>query len=155
MPRPKQSRRKSPAPRADRAPILGDGLQQSAPGTWWRAAFILIAGSLVYLNSVSNPFVFDDTESIVDNEHIRHLWDLASVLLPERETPLAGRPVVNVSFAINYAMGALNVAGYHITNIAVHVLCAVLLFAIVRRGLQLAMREPAPGARSTNMAFAA
>src|SRR5204863_6628721 len=124
MPRPKQFRRKSPVPRTDRAPALGDRSRQSVPGMWWRAAIILIAGSLVYLNSVSNPFVFDDSESIVDNEHIRHLWDVASLLLPERETPLAGRPVVNVSFAINYAMGALNVAGYHIVNIAVHVLCA-------------------------------
>jgi len=118
-------------------------------------ALIVIAGSLTYFNSVSNPFVLDDTGTIVDNEQIRQLGDLPSLLLPARETPVAGRPVANISFAINYAIGGLDVASYHIVNIAVHLLCALLLFGLVRRALELPDRRATPGERSTNLAFAA
>ena len=78
----------------------------------------------------------------------------SSVLFPERELPVAGRPVVNVSFAVNYAMGELNVRGYHIGNIAIHVLCAILLFAVLRRTLQLPAIPARLAERSTDLAFA-
>jgi tetratricopeptide (TPR) repeat protein len=127
-------------------------------GVRWRAAIILIAGSLVYLNSVSNPFAFDDASAIVENEEIRHLSDLSSVLSPERERPVAGRPLVNLSFAINYAIGDSAVAGYHAWNIAVHLVCGILLFALVRRALSIA-NDPAVvsgfSRTDTNLAFAA
>src|SRR6185369_2023491 len=47
-----------------------------------------------------------------------------------------GRPLVNVTFAINYAIGDLSERGYHIANLAIHIACALLLFAIVRRTLE-------------------
>jgi Flp pilus assembly protein TadD len=122
---------------------------------WWRVAIIIVAGSLTYLNSVSNPFVFDDTATIVDNQQIRQLSDLPALLQPTRELSVAGRPVANISLALNYAVGGLNVAGYHIWNIAVHLLCALLLFGIIRRALELPDRRAEPGERSTNLAFAA
>ena len=50
----------------------------------------LAAGSLIYLNSLSNPFVLDDEGTILENEQIRNLGSLA-VLTPERELPVAGR----------------------------------------------------------------
>ena len=77
-----------------------------------------------------------------------------SVLFPERELAVAGRPVVNVSFAINYAIGAFNVIGYHIWNIGVHLLCGLLIFAIVRRALRLPRLPAALGENATNVAFA-
>src|SRR5438093_1955133 len=103
---------------------------------WWRIALILIAGALVYRNSVSAPFMFDDLGAIVDNARIRELRP-AVALFPERESPTAGRPVVNLSFAINYALGGLDASGYHITNIAVHLAVAIVLFLLVRRTLDL------------------
>jgi hypothetical protein len=58
------------------------------------------------------------------------------VLSPERELPVAGRPVVNASFALNYALNGLDVGGYHAWNIAVHLGCALALFGIVHRTLR-------------------
>src|SRR5262249_22313291 len=60
---------------------------------------------------------------------------LSGPLQPPRETPVAGRPLVNLSFAINYAIGGLNETGYHVLNIGLHIGCALLLFGIVRRTL--------------------
>lgn len=109
---------------------------------------LALAGSLTYLNSVRRPFMFDDMAAIVDNVHIRRLSDVR-VFLPERENPVAGRPLVNLSFAINYALGGLNVVGYHVWNVAVHVLCGLLLFAIVTDTLGL---PPLPSALSNRAA---
>ena len=54
------------------------------------------------------------------------------MLHPPRQTPVAGRPISNLSFAINYAAGGLDIAGYHIWNIGVHILAALALSGIVR-----------------------
>lgn len=99
---------------------------------YWRPAVIVAAICVAYANSLSGPFILDDQLAIVENQQIRQLWS-PSVLLPERELPTAGRPIVNASFAANYAAGGLDVCGYHVVNIAVHVACALLLFGLVRR----------------------
>jgi hypothetical protein len=59
------------------------------------------------------------------------------VLSPPRATPVAGRPLVNLSFALNYALGGLDVRGYHLFNVGIHLLAALILFGIVRRTLGL------------------
>jgi protein O-mannosyl-transferase len=100
-----------------------------------RAALILLAGALVYVNSLTGPFIFDDRGTILDNTTIERL-DTGAVLAPPHETPVAGRPVVNLTFALNYALGERRVAGYHVTNVVIHLLCALLVFGIVRRSSQ-------------------
>jgi len=104
---------------------------------WWRIAIIILAGVLAYANNLSGPFIFDDGATVVENTSIRDLGSTA-VLFAEREMPTAGRPVVNVSFAVNYAFGGLSVRGYHLTNLGIHLLCAVVLFALVRRTFEVA-----------------
>jgi len=53
-------------------------------------------------------------------------------LAPSHAGVLAGRPIVNFSFAINYAIGGLSVRGYHIANVILHILSALVLFGIIR-----------------------
>jgi len=113
-----------------------------------------VSGALVYANSLTGPFILDDQLSIVDSPYIRRFSPLSRLLVPERESPVAGRPVVNVSFAINYMLGGLEVRGYHLGNIAIHIVCAVLLFGIVRRTLSLPRLRSAFGRRSIDLAFA-
>jgi tetratricopeptide (TPR) repeat protein len=138
-------RRRSPQPRPALAPPTG---------IRWRAAIILLAGFLAYANSFSGPFVLDDRVSIVENVQIRDLWRLGSVLFPRRELPTAGRPLVNLSFAVNYALGGLNVAGYHVVNLAFHLLCGLLVFGIVRRTLELPALKGRFGGAALNLGFA-
>ena len=110
------------------------------PGTsaWRRGlpfALIVATGVLVYLNSLRGPFIWDDQTAIVTNTTIRQLWPLTVPLSPPGETPVAGRPLVNVTFALNYAAAGLDVVGYHLLNLLIHVGCALLIFAIVRKTL--------------------
>ncbi len=96
---------------------------------------LALAGALTYANSLSGPMLFDDASAILGNPQIRHLWPLAEALNPPRDSVLAGRPIVNLSFAANYAIGGLSVTGYHIVNVTIHILCALLLFGIIRNTL--------------------
>jgi hypothetical protein len=113
---------------------------------------LALAGSLAYGNSLWRPFMFDDMSAVVNNDQIRRLTDL-QVLMPERERPVAGRPLVNLSFAINYALGGLDVVGYHAWNIALHILCGLLLFAIVKDTLGLPHLPGVFAARASMIGF--
>jgi protein O-mannosyl-transferase len=103
----------------------------------YHAAVLVVAGMLAYAGSLSGPFLFDDQNAVVQNASIRSLSPLSVPLAPPRETPVAGRPIVNLTFAANYAAGGLDVTGYHGVNLAVHLLTALVLFGVVRRTLRL------------------
>ncbi len=51
--------------------------------------------------------------------------------------PTSGRPLVNLTFALNYHFGKLNPLGYHIFNMLVHFASAILVGLIVQRLLRL------------------
>ena len=101
----------------------------------YHAVVLVVAGALAYATSLSNPFLYDDQTAIVKNPQIRTLSPLSVPLTPPRDTPVAGRPLVNLSLAANYASGGLDVTGYHVTNVALHLLTALVLFGVVRRTL--------------------
>ena len=150
----RRAQRRAKPPTLPRAPATTSS-RTSAPTTslgWWRAGLLLVAGAAIYSNSLSGPFIFDDSVSVVTNSSIRQ-WS-TGVLFAARETPTAGRPLVNVSMALNYAVGGLDVRGYHLWNIALHVLCTLLLFACA----QLSLRWPRVPAwlrdQATAVAFA-
>src|SRR5262249_29484661 len=84
-------------------------------------------------NAFPAPFVFDDTAAIIDNPSIRH-WSTA--WWPPQHLTTTGRPVVNVSLALNYAWGGRDVHGYHVVGLAIHFLATLTLFGVVRRTLQ-------------------
>lgn len=102
----------------------------------WGLGFVLVlVGFTVFSNSISAPFTFDDDHAIVVNEQIRDIS--TSLQPPEPGSPLAGRPLVSLTFAVNYALGGLDPRGYRIVNIAIHVINALLVFAIAARALRV------------------
>ena len=105
---------------------------------------VVAVGILAYHNSFTGPFIFDDTPSILENPTIRHLWPIWQTLSIShiRNTTFEGRPLINLSFAINYALGGYNVWGYHALNLAIHILAALTVLGIVHRTLlQPSLRE--------------
>jgi len=99
---------------------------------------IALAACAAYHNSFSGPFVFDDIPAVVDNPTIRHLWPITRVMRPPLLSAGAvGRPLVNLSLAVNYALGGTSVTGYHVTNLLFHVAVALMLFSLALRTLRL------------------
>jgi tetratricopeptide (TPR) repeat protein len=133
------------------APAVSEGRS----GIWWRTLVIVLSGSIAYSNSLRGPFIFDDLLAVVQNLQIRQWWRLGAVFRPLRELPVAGRPLVNLSFAINYALDGLNPFGYHLVNVVIHLACALVVFGIVRRTLQLPTLQTKFRLSSANLAFAA
>ncbi len=91
-----------------------------------------------YSNSLSGPFVFDDVPNIQDNRSLRWTdFSWSGVQGAVRESPSPSRPVANLSFALNYYFGQHNVRGYHVVNIGIHLLTALLVYllalAVLRR----------------------
>ena len=99
------------------------------------AGLIVLAGLIAYSSGLSTPFLFDDETGIVRNQQIRQVWPLDDALSPPPETPVARRPLVNLTLAINYAFSGLEPRGYHATNLLIHLLVALTLFGVVRRTL--------------------
>jgi len=95
--------------------------------------FILaLIGFAVYLNSLSAPFTFDDDHAIVITSRSAYLH---VALADRRGSPLAGRPLVSLSFAVNYALGG-STSALSPRQRGIHVICALLLFGIARRHLE-------------------
>jgi tetratricopeptide (TPR) repeat protein len=102
------------------------------------AGLIVVAALAAWHNSFSGAFVFDDVPVVTDNPSIRHLWPPWDALALQRtDLTVSGRPLVNFSLAVNYALGGTNVRGYHAMNLAIHVLAGLALFGLVRRTLIL------------------
>lgn len=88
---------------------------------------IFLLSFFAYFNSFHNDFVFDDRTTVIDEASIRRLQDL----MPIVGTPY--RPLVRLTFAINYALGGINTFVYHIVNFLFHLGVCFLLFFIFNR----------------------
>jgi hypothetical protein len=110
---------------------------------WRHAGIILLAVVLSYSSSLHAPFLFDDTGAVVKNPTIRDLTSSAIWKPPTDGSTTTGRPVVNVSFAINYALSGERTWSYHALNVTIHALAALVLMGIVRRTLSRGRRAPA------------
>jgi len=99
------------------------------------AELIVFVALITYGNTLTGPFVFDDYSSIILNSTLHHPWNIAHWLSPSPELPVGGRPMLNLSFVLNYAIGGTEVVSYHVVNLGIHVLAALTLYGITRRTL--------------------
>jgi protein O-mannosyl-transferase len=94
---------------------------------------------VTFWNSQAGTFLFDDFASIHQNATIRELWPpWAALNPPGRGESVAGRPLANLTLAVNYAVGGLDVRGYHVVNVLLHLTCVLMAFALTRRLLKIA-----------------
>ena len=87
-------------------------------------SLIAILTLIVYSNTFHASFHFDDTPQIVENYQIRNLDNLLDILKGQRGLAMA-------TFAINYAIGGLNVMGYHIVNLTIHIMNGIMVYFLV------------------------
>ncbi len=88
---------------------------------------ICVTAGVIYSNTFQSPFMFDDQHTVQENPRIRSLSNFynAAVL----QSP---RPLVDYTFALNYHFGGLNVWGYHLVNLLIHILNGILVLWLSR-----------------------
>lgn len=112
-------------------------------------ALIVLATVAAYSNSFGGPFILDDRAAITINPTVHHLWTAWSPPHGGGVTP-EGRPLLNFTLALNYAISGPAVWSYHVLNVAIHLAAGLVLFGLVRRTLALApwARLPGPADRT-------
>jgi tetratricopeptide (TPR) repeat protein len=117
------------------------------------AGIVAAAGSAAYASSFLGAFQFDDLPAILENLTVRRLWPLGVPLSPPPGGfTVSGRPVLNMSLALNYAVSGYGPWSYHALNLMIHVGVALALLGIVRRTL-LRMGSPDPGGTALAVAL--
>lgn len=97
----------------------------------WPILFVVAVTGLVYVNSLHNEFLFDDLQTIVEEQTAGgsgHFGQLSSLL----KGGAAYRPIRSASYAFDYALSGRDPWGYHLSNIAYHTLSAVVVFLIAQ-----------------------
>jgi protein O-mannosyl-transferase len=104
---------------------------------------LIVAGTAVYSNTFQSPFVFDDINFITRNNPHVHMtvFSWSSI----KEAALEGNPrhryLPNISFAVNYFFGRENPFGYHLVNLAIHLLTGMILFFLFQATLFISSNE--------------
>jgi len=103
-------------------------------------ALIIILGFLVYLNSLSNGFVWDDYGQVVDNLTLRDWRNLPSILTSSTfynggaRAGLGGifyRPIVSLAYFLIYNIFGLDSFYFHFIQLTIHLLNLILIFFIL------------------------
>ena len=102
---------------------------------------LVIIGCVAYANSFQGQFVFDDRIWLEQLDAMPSVWSEA-FWLNGKEGPQHGRPIVAASFALNYWIGQRDPLGYHILNLAIHLLASLALFGLLRRTFALESFPP-------------
>ena len=135
---------------------MSAGVDEASPGrarSWICAGLIAAAAAGAYATSFLGSFQFDDIPSLLENPTVRRLWPPGIPLSPPHGAlTVSGRPILNLSFALNYAVSGYGLWSYHALNLLIHIGAALALLGIVRRTLAGA---GAPASQGTALAVAA
>jgi len=107
---------------------------------------IILLTAAIYANSLNNSFIYDDLFVIVNNDFIKSWKNLAllfnkAYLTSEKDLDFLGihdigsgefsyRPVVTLSYFIDYSIWKMKPFGYHLTNLLLHICNAIFLFLL-------------------------
>jgi Tfp pilus assembly protein PilF len=95
---------------------------------------------LIYADTLTTPFIFDDINNIRDNPHIRIPFpSLKNLVWAGFQSPEANRPIANISFALNHYFHGYNLVGFHLVNILIHIAAGVFLYLLVKATLATPM----------------
>jgi|GEM_PF-785297 len=106
-------------------------------------SILLTAGALAYINTVSNDFVYDDASVMKNNRHLKDFSNITDIFSKEEYFARSGvakykrygeatyRPVVTVSYFIDFALFGENPAGSHAMNLIYHLIHVLVLYKLL------------------------
>ena len=100
-------------------------------------SLLAIVVIVIYGDTLTSPFIFDDLPNILHNPHIRvPALSFKNLAWAGFNSPVTNRPVANISFALNYYFNGYNLVGYHVVNILIHLTCGISLYFLAKATLQ-------------------
>lgn len=93
---------------------------------WLAPLAILVTVAVLYGHTLHAPFYLDDQWAIIDKHSLR---DLAATL----KGVLGQRGLTNLTLALNLRFSGLSLPALHLTNIALHAGCGLLVWRLLRR----------------------
>ena len=112
---------------------------------------IIVVGILLYSNTFYAAFHYDDYSNIVNNANIH--WDEISLKnFKKLFRWFLDRDVSYLTFSLNYYWGGLNVVGYHIFNLTIHVASGILLYLFLFETINLPVNKGKYGEKAEAIA---
>lgn len=101
---------------------------------------LAVLAFIAYSNTFDASFQMDDDVNIVSNEnvHMEELsWEgLLRAAFPGPDDMVPQRPVALATFALNYYFGGLDVFGYHLVNIIIHIITGIGVYLLAKVTLE-------------------
>ena len=94
--------------------------------TLLQVLLVIALGVVAYANTFNATFNFDDVANILGNPVVRSMDPFADPLAVK-----GSRAVGDFTFAANYRLHGFDVLGYHLVNLAIHLVTALLVYALV------------------------
>ncbi len=94
-------------------------------------ALIVLAAFLAYFPALSGGFIWDDNTLLTDNQIIRASDGLWRFWFTAKVTDYW--PMTNTTFWIEWRLWGMNSTGYHVTNLTLHIVEALLIWIILRK----------------------
>ncbi len=95
---------------------------------------IIILTTLSYFNTLNNSFVYDDNTYVVENKQIRSIANISMAFIstypPDAKEQGLYRPLVTVSYIVDYALWGLNPKGFHLANLILHILTSIIVYLL-------------------------
>ena len=104
-------------------------------------AIIVLTAFGLYGNALTHSFIFDDIPNIVDNPYIRNLKNIPLLFQGIQSYTGVYRALPTITFAVNYHFHQLDVLGYRLFNLILHILSGILVYLISRHLFRLRSGE--------------
>ncbi len=98
------------------------------------SAIIISILLILYGALITFDFVWDDIPFLKENVLIRSLKNIPYFFtkgMPTVEAPIHYRPLVMLSLALDYFFWEYNAAGYHLTNLILHLFSSTLVYFVI------------------------
>ena len=101
--------------------------------------FLCLVGVLLYYPTMDDPFHYDDFSNIVENVYIKNIKNIPLFIEGLRIHNRWFRALPSFTFALNYHFNRLDVFGYHLINLLLHLGSGILVYLISKHLLNREM----------------
>ena len=108
------------------------------PPAWVALSAILLVTCVIYRGVIGHGFVLDDFDTVRDNPSVASFsragsWFTSPYAVSQGRDHANYRPVAVASYALDHALWGGGPAGFHATNLAIHLGVVILTFILARR----------------------